>query len=221
MSNNFGMSQEDLKEQLRQAGYGNVPTNIIQEFSQFLQNESENSHIEKVNNNQPPIAFKRKKPKKRKTTKKKKVVKSHQMSLPANFEGEEDIWVTKIQQLQHKANAIDLQLQACCEICADDARYSAAPLYFFNYENFRDPYPKIKKCNGGHGYILPPNWRCSRHRYPIYKNEVYSRPPEFIHELRASERKPRPYVPGVEQRNYDMRFRIKEKMMYSHPDYHV
>ena len=217
------MDQEDrLQQQLHQVGY-NVPKNIVQEFSQFLQTESYNSMN---NDNKESISFQKqtkKTNKKRKTAKKKKVVSTtrRQLTLPADFQQEEDIWITKIQQLQQKANAIDLQLQACCEICSNEGRYSCSPLYFFNYENYKDPYPKIRKCSGGHGYILPPPWRAFRHRYPIYKNEVYSRPPEFISELRAMERKPRPYVPGNEQRNDDLRFRLREKIRYSHPDFHL
>lgn len=213
--------EERLQQQLHQVGY-NVPKNIVQEFSQFLQAESDSS-------NQNNSSYKSQKSTKKTTeTSKKKTIKKRkksttktQISIPADFQQEEDIWISKIQQLQQKANAIDLQLQACCEVCSEEGRYSCSPLYFFNYENYKDPYPKIRCCKGGRGYIYPPPWRANRRRYPIYKNEVYSRPPDFIHELRAIERKPRPYVPGNEQRNDDMRFRIREKLRYSHPDFHL
>lgn len=211
--------EERLQQQLHHVGY-NVPKNIVQEFSQFLQNESDSSgqnYSRKTQTITKKVSHKKKSIKKRKTTTTTKA----QLSIPADFQQEEDVWISKMQQLQQKANAIDLQLQACCEVCSEDGRYSCSPLYYFNYENYKDPYPKIRCCKGGRGYIYPPPWRANRRRYPIYKNEVYSRPPDFIHELRAIERKPRPYVPGNEQRNDDLRFRIREKMRYSHPDFHL
>ena len=215
-------SEERLQQQLFQAGY-NVPKKTVQEFSKFLQTEShsstQNSTYDKSTSNQ--ISTTKRSKKKKSLKKKKPTTTKTQLSIPADFQQEEDIWLKKIQQLQQKANAIDLQLQICCEICSDEERYSCSPLYYFNYENYKDPYPKIRCCKGGRGYILPPPWRANRRRYPIYKNEVYSRPPDFINELRALERKPRPYVPGNEQRNDDLRFRIREKLRYSHPDFHL
>ena len=220
------MNQEEiLQDQLHQAGY-DVPHDVVQEFSQFLQSESEHSrkNQNKTNPESPETntkTEKKTKKSKKQTAKKKSPTHQTRASIPVDSEQEESIWISKIQQLQQRAKAIDLQLKACNEICDDNAKYSAEPFYFFNYEHNKDPYPRIKKYNGGHGYIMPPPWRANRRRYPIYKNEVYGRPPYFIAELRASERKPRPWIPGPEHNGQDLRFRIREKMVYSHPDYRV
>ena len=215
------MSSEELQKKLQSIGFDDVPKNIVDEFQVFLKKEDDELPNNNNHNASRPSKRRRRGSKRRKTQKSEQDEENHQLSLPYDYEGEDDMWLKKIQILQKKANSLDLKLQTWNEVCIANQKYSASPLYYHNYENYKDPYPKIKNYQGGRGYIRPPDYGAFRHRYPIYKKDIYSRPPEFILELRASERRPRPYVPGNEQRNDNMRYRLKERMVKSHPDYYV
>mgnify|MGYP007039335455 CR=1 FL=1 len=98
--------EDKLKQQLHKMGY-EVPRNIVKEFSQFLQTESDSSIKEKRNQNSSQKTKKKKKASKKKRS---NSTTRTQVSIPADFQQEQDVWISKIQQLQQKANAIDLQL---------------------------------------------------------------------------------------------------------------
>ena len=85
--------------------------------------------------------------------------------------------------------------------------------------NFKDPYPVIPPSISGMGFIHPPDFLASRNRFPIYKKELCYPPPHFIKELRASERGPQPYIPDKYNR-LEGGYKLRERMAYSHPDYH-
>ena len=135
---------------------------------------------------------------------------------------EEANWTGRLRQLQQKAMALDLQLEACTDICQEEEKStSGPPLYRFNFENYKDPYPTLAKSAGGMGYIKPPKHVCIRMRFPIYKKDVCYPPPDFIRQMREVEKLPKPYVPDEKNRQDELRWRLRERMIYSHPDYHI
>ena len=204
------MNQEELRDRLKQAGYGNISEETLDEFAKYLEREPGTANIMKMETTNIPT---KKKGKSIKKTKKKRVQVDH--------ENEEADWNGRLQRLQQKAMALDLQLEACTDICEEPTNSSGPPLYRFNFDNYKDPYPTLHKSAGGRGFIRPPKHVCTRMRFPIYKRDVCYPPPEFVKQQREMEKMPKPYVPDEHNSQDELRWRLRERMIYSHPDYHI
>ena len=204
------MDQEVLRDRLRQVGYGNVSEETLDEFAKFLEREPTTAKVPT-----PEMQPKRPKKKVKKTSKRLK-------KSSIDPDTEEANWTGRLRQLQQKAMALDLQLEACTDICEEEKRSSSGPpLYRFNFENYKDPDPIVAKSAGGKGYIKPPKHVCTRMRFPIYKRDVCYPPPDFVRQMRELEKLPKPYVPDEKNRQDELRWRLRERMRYSHPDYHI
>lgn len=197
--------EERVTEILKQAGI-NAPPEIIKEFCQSLE-ESQDINVKKEN-------------KKLKSTKKAKgKKKSTKLGPSSSLPNEMEMWEEKMAIWEKKVEALDRQLQECSDI---HSSYSSS--FIGNqYQEKNDPlsvYPVLKE--GPHGFIHPPNcMKPIRKRFPIYQSEKFSLAPNFVSELRERERREHPYIPGNENRQDALRWRIKERLIYSHPDYYL
>lgn len=193
--------EERVAEVLRNAGI-NAPDDIIAAFCKSLEENKES-----------PV--KKEKPKKKSTKKKK----PRKLGPSQNMPNEMDMWEEKVSNWEKKVEALDLQLATCSEIHESySSNYIEDP-----YDEKNDPlsaYPVLK--HGPREFIHPPEViKPIRRRFPIYKSEIHSLAPNFIQELRENERTRHPYVPGNENRQDELRWRIKERILYSHPDYYL
>ena len=198
------MENQDIRKSLRdklvKAGYTDLSDDILDEFLDHLKSKNRG----RTRSRRAPAARPKRKPRK---------------PVEVDHENEAADWMSRLEKLQKKAASLDLQLQACTEICAPKPKSAGPPLYRFNYDNFKDPYPVIPPSISGMGFIHPPDFLASRNRFPIYKKELCYPPPHFIKELRASERGPQPYIPDKYNR-LEGGYKLRERMAYSHPDYH-
>lgn len=209
------MDIEDLKDQLGAAGYTDVSPSELKDFANYL---GQHDGVEITPQTPPQI----KKSKKRHHHKNNSTSKISKKST-ADPETEVSNYSNKISELQKKAISLDLQLQACADTVSVDSprKRKKDPLYLFDFEDYCDPYAPLDKFKPGAGFIRPPPHVGIRRRFPILKSDVCYPPPDFVAQLRASERKPTPYVPGNAQRQDDLRWRLRERFTYSHPDYHT
>lgn len=135
-----------------------------------------------------------------------------------DFSTEEEYWSAQSERLAQKAKALDYGLAKAVQICKKIDRKVPGCLYPFKYSDFKDPYPNNANITYGHGYIYP--YHNSHHGSPIYKQDICYPPAHFVQERRRKQKNDQHlYIPGNDNRNDDLRFRIKEKMYYSHPYY--
>jgi hypothetical protein len=136
---------------------------------------------------------------------------------------EAQLWVSRLKQLQDSATSLDRQFDKCLSLVdRKPCSSKREPLYRFGDEDFKDPYPQLTKHASGRGYILPPFHKITRKRFPLCKSDFCYPAPDFVAELHESERRLRAYVPGQPATRGDsMRWRFRERMHYSHPDYNT
>jgi hypothetical protein len=196
------MDHRTLRTKLEEAGCRDLTDETVREFAHYL------DQYESGSSREAHSTPKRQSPRRARTR------------VQVDPAKEEYEWSTRLQNLQARARDLDRELAQCVDLCQDRPSASGLPLYLFNFEDFKDPYPAIAHDKGGRGFIRPPPHICTRKRFPLYKKEVCYPPPNFVAQLRASERKPMPYVPGPTTREDSLRWRLRERLEYSHPDYH-
>ena len=126
------------------------------------------------------------------------------------LEEDEEInnWSKRLKSIQSKALNLDTQIAECRKAIVDDQVEDEKdiPLYFGTSERKLDPYPTVKKKMSG-GFIRPPPVRSSRKTGPKGRRLLYE------------ERNPE-YVPPPERRRDELRWQIRQKLIYSDPKYH-
>ena len=201
------MDRQDLRKYVRdklsKAGHTDLSDDTLESFLDHLESKNRGTTSTKRAKSSNP----------------KKRARQPRQPVQVDHENEAADWMSRIQRLQRKALSLDAQLQACTEICQDRSKSPGPPLYRFNYENFKDPYPVIDPAVSGQGFIHPPHILAARGRFPIYKKDLCYPPPDFIKQLRASERGPQYYIPDRNNR-LEGGYKLRERMAYSHPDYH-
>jgi len=190
--------EESVSKKLSEAGI-DAPDDVVSKFCEYLkETESET---------------KTKSPSKPK----KKTRKSRKMGPSSQNPNEIAEWEERLTKWENKMQILDKQLEACQNMQSQSSIFSS----YIDEEEKDDKlsaYPYLKQ--KGRGFIHPPSLnKSSRYRFPIYKGEVYSRPPDFIHEYRIAQAND--FTPFPDQRHDDLRWRIKERIIYSHPDYYI
>lgn len=192
------MEEELVSKKLSAAGI-DAPDEVVTKFCQYLKENDEET-----------------KPKKAKKSKK-KTQKYVKMGPSSQNPNELADWEERLTKWENKMQILDKQLEACQNI---QSQYSISSSYI-EEEAKNDKlsaYPILRPDRRGRGFIHPPEMpKSSRYRYPIYKNEVYTRPPDFIHEFRIAQEND--FIPSPMLRHDDLRWRIKERIIYSHPDH--
>lgn len=133
------------------------------------------------------------------------------MTLAEKYDEDEEInnWSKRIRTIQSKAQDLDSQIIECRKAIVDDdvGDEKDVPLYFGTSERKLDPYPTVKKKMSG-GFIRPPPVRTSRKTTgPKGRRLLYE------------ERNPE-YIPPPERRRDELRWQIRQKLIYSDPKYH-
>ena len=124
----------------------------------------------------------------------------------------------RIKALKLKASELDQTLRECRDVVlspADDEDNQGAldvPMYYGTSERKLDPYPAVKKELAG-GFIRPPPVKPSKK--PVGANKKKGK--RLLYEERHPESS---YVPPPERRRDSLRWSIRQKLVYSHPDYH-
>ena len=189
-----------MSKQLSEAGI-DASDDVVAQFCEYLR---QNNHVTKQK--------KANRPKKKAKKQTKKGPSSENPYEVAEFEARLSNW-------EKKVKILDKQLEACQNMQSQSAKYSS----YIDEEAKNDKlsaYPYLKPDYVGRGCIHPPaKLKTINYRFPIYKNEVYSRPPHFIHEYRKLQENA--FTPSAEHRHDDLRWRIRERIIYSHPDYFI
>jgi hypothetical protein len=198
------MDPGEIREDLAEHGWTNISDDTLQDFADYLNRES--------NGGPAPAPKKRRHPRARPPP---PPCTSGPDPECVEFEG-------RLAALDAKAADLDRQFDECLRVGEPPRRPRYGPLYRFNFENYKDPYPRVDPSCLERGYIKPPWCNAGRRRFPIYKSDVCYPPPDFVAELHENERKWNPYIPGVAATRQDaMRWKLRERMQYSHPDYHM
>lgn len=121
-------------------------------------------------------------------------------------------WSQRMQSVRSKADEIERNMQECRSVIMDppeDEPDVDVPMYFGTSERKLDPYPTVKRKNAG-GFIRPPPVKPSKK--PVGSNKKKGR--RLLYEERFPD-----YVPPPERRRDALRWSIRQKLIYSHPDY--
>ena len=201
--------EAEVGRQLQEAGI-EASDDTLSDFCQFLKENHETNTTKKRNKTGSKNGNKRK-PKKVK-----------KMGPSSKNPNEVNEWEERLTKWENKVQALELQLKACEEMETRAASESKAIRMAMETDPLR-AYPYLSRdITKKGGFIHPPTYQeACRSRFPIYKNEVYKRPPDFILQYRENERKNRGYIPGPMNRQDDLRWKIKERIIYSHPDYFI
>ena len=143
-----------------------------------------------------------------------RIVRSQQKTeISSNKNGTKDNeisqWSQKLRSIKNKGKLLDHDILQCklaitspCEEIVD------VPIYYGpNAEYQRDPYPVVSIRKSG-GFIRPPPIKGTRKH--IHPNG---------HKLTYDERFPY-YLPAPERRRDELRWKIRQKLIYSDPKYH-
>lgn len=234
------MDHDFVKEQLTKLGYKNLTDELIDEFLEKMQEDDElpiiptiprrfheeidqqinsterkNSHnviyIEK--SSQQNTVSKRNQTNVKSTNSIQSARKNHKSKAISKKDVSKDDeileWSSKLKSIKKKGKKLDdhIQRYRSTTIKLSDEIIDI-PIYFGpDAERIRDPYPFIKKRKSG-GFIRPP---------PIRGTRKYIHPNG--HKLTYEERFPY-YIPVPERRRDELRWRIRQKLVYSDPKYH-
>ena len=128
---------------------------------------------------------------------------------------ETDDFEQRIKALREKAASLDETLQQCRDVVLsppDDGPDEVdVPLYAGTSERKLDPYPTVKKQYVG-GFIRPPPVKPSKRPLGAAKKKGK----RLLYEQRHPESS---YIPPPERRRDALRWSIRQKLIYSHPDY--
>ncbi|OHS94441.1 hypothetical protein TRFO_39345 [Tritrichomonas foetus] len=117
-------------------------------------------------------------------------------------------WMKRVKVIENKGRELDNQMQQCRTAIIDPpADEVDVPMYFGTSERKLDPYPTVKKKAAG-GFIRPPPIRSSR-------KVVNKKGRRLLYEERNPE-----YIPPPERRRDELRWQIRQKLIYSDPKYH-
>ena len=131
---------------------------------------------------------------------------------------ENEKWSKLIKDWTIKVKELDEKLKETSEITSKKSKSKPKS---FKY-NFEDPYPILNPESTGRGFIKPPQLHNAfRKRFPIYKSEVCYPSPDFIKDVKKKKFQPHNYIPGNSQRQDKMRWELRERITYSHPDYYI
>ena len=206
--------EKQVGKQLQEAGI-DASDEIISEFCDYLKKNKDSPRSEPKKNKkqkQKKYGFNQRRPSK----------KPKKMGPSSKNPTEMNDWEDRLNQWENKVQALELQLDACEKMQSRAASQAAALKKSMKNDPLR-AYPYLRKdvVRKG-GFIHPPTYQEStRMRFPIYKNEMYYPAPDFIRQLRASEAKSNGYIPGPMNRQDSLRWKIRERIMYSHPDYFI
>lgn len=244
------MDHEFVKDQLEKLGYKDLDDDIIEEFLEKLQEDgdlpviptipkrfySEKHYKENITQKKSTFSTKtqkntnleKKSERKIKNNSKKEeiIIKSsrtvrtshgtktsHGMKTSQKKTDSNDREISELSQrlklLKNKGKELDEDIKQCkLAITNSPNEIVDVPIYFGpNANNQRDPYPVVSIRKTG-GFIRPPPIRGTRKH--IHPNG---------HKLTYEERFPY-YIPVPERRQDELRWKIRQKLIYSDPKYH-
>ena len=138
--------------------------------------------------------------------------KKKKINLNEDIDEELKQWNQKMTLLQNKADSLDQNLQQCKSAILNPPTTQPdvdIPLYFGTSEIKLDPYPVVKGEYDG-GYIRPPPSK------NLKKKTIKQNPKgrKLLYEEKFPD-----YVPPPDRRRDALRWSIRKKLIYSHPDY--
>lgn len=206
------MRRADVKVELEEAGYKDVPDEVLVDFVNYLNASNDDASTSRSSKRD-------RKAKRKKNSYKPKKKNVDRDSTPKDVVQNELPIEERLEQWENKAKSLDEILKACTEI----QRRTRPSLYSRQIDGKDNLtcYPILDSRAIGRGFIRPPDIsNPPRFRFPIYKRELYYPAPDFIRQQRIKERKGI-FVPSTETRRDDLRWRIRERITYSHPDYYI
>ena len=240
---------DEIRKVLEKSGYKDIPPELLNDFIKALKEEEEeetNEGIEDEDEEEEEIqefrplkrniprktasppkkqtqkqskpsspVRKQPSPQKQTTEKKSPVKQTRKRSEDLEIDEETDSFEQRIKALKEKAASLDETLQQCRDVVLsppeDGPDEVDVPLYAGTSERKLDPYPTVKKQYVG-GFIRPPPVKPSKR--PVGASKKKGR--RLLYEERHPESS---YVPPPERRRDALRWSIRQKLIYSHPDY--
>jgi hypothetical protein len=187
----------------------------LEEVREFKKYERENRRLDEADARREA----RRKPKPKPKAQPKEAREAKDADTELSWLSESLYWAQRAKSLRDQENNIDLELRMFLNVLKKRESPRKRKAYS-GLSSEKDPYPPVP--GKSHGYIRPPKLvgRSKSTRNPIYKNEVCYPPPDFVEWRRKCEEGRQGWIPGPERRRDRLRWRLREKYMYSHPDYH-
>lgn len=240
--------EQKYKKMLAESGYKNVPPSLLKEFIQTLKAEEEEESDEQLHlaeieeeeeieqefrplpKNNPkelPSALKVSYKNQSKKDEGEGAIDSSKMAVRKSYntstinkvhhaeDDDDEIaeWSHRIDSIKSRAEEFDQNMQQCRTVIMESNNQKAnvdVPMYFGTSERKLDPYPAVKKENTG-GFIRPPPVKPSKKALGLKKKTKGRR---LLYEERFPD-----YIPPPERRRDSLRWSIRQKLIYSHPDY--
>jgi len=217
--------EREVAKILEESGFRNISTDLIREFLNTLPNDDSSSDEFYVTGVTKEVKTydnsKKSSPSKISTRLPEPVIinspprETSKKRFSQNKLEDEELkqWQQKMSLFENKAVDLDKKLEECRSVILHPPKKCEdidTPLYYGSSERKLDPYPAVKSHLNG-GFIRPPPIKSKRKKTVCGSN----RGGRLLYEERFPD-----YVPPTELRRDQYRWEVRQKLIYSGPEYH-